>query len=98
MIGYMFADLFADVPEADWPALRNVALLSWFNARVGRRFRAQLIERRRASGLSQAQVAECMGVEPPVVYEIEQYDSDPPLSMLQRYATAVGVRIEWRVF
>lgn len=44
--------------------------------------------------LSQAQVAERMGVSQPTVAAFERYDANPTLSTIRRYALAVGARIE----
>lgn len=43
--------------------------------------------------MSQAEVAEVMGVTQPAVSSFEAYDNDPRLSTVRRYAHAVGVTI-----
>ena len=45
---------------------------------------------RESSGLSQADVAERMGVAVDMVQELESYWADPPLSVWRRYALAIG--------
>jgi transcriptional regulator with XRE-family HTH domain len=53
----------------------------------------RLIGLRRARHLSQAAVADRMGVRQPTVSGFETEDSDPRLSTLQRYARAVEARL-----
>lgn len=55
--------------------------------------RAQLIALRKKHRLSQAVVAERMGVSQPTVAGFEHYDANPTLSTIRRYALAVGARI-----
>ncbi|MDR2374222.1 MAG: helix-turn-helix domain-containing protein [Bifidobacteriaceae bacterium] len=54
------------------------------------RLLVSLRDMRRAKGLTQAQVAERMGVTQPTVAQLERYDANPTLSTLRRYALAVG--------
>lgn len=49
---------------------------------------------RRRRGLSQAQVAERIGTTQSAVARLEAEQSDPRLSTVQRYAEAVGAKIE----
>lgn len=56
----------------------------------------ELTARRRAQGLTQAEVGRRMGVRQPFVSELEA-SSDPYLSTLQRYARAVDARINLTV-
>lgn len=56
-----------------------------------RQFMRQLIDARRSAKLSQAQVAERMGVSQPAVSKFERYDANPTLDTIRRYALAVGV-------
>lgn len=56
------------------------------------RLKAAMVAARREHGLTQAQVAERMGVHEKDVAALERYDSDPTLSLLRRYALAVEVR------
>ncbi|WP_447943430.1 helix-turn-helix transcriptional regulator [Microbacterium aurum] len=66
-------------------------------ARSDRRMRAELVEVRRMNNLTQADVAEMMGVSQQAVQKLERYDADPKLSTLRRYANAVGAIVEHRV-
>lgn len=66
-------------------------------AREHRRLRAELVQVRRANGLTQADVAELLDITPQAVSKLEQYDADPKLSTLARYANAVGALIEHKV-
>ena len=58
---------------------------------------ADLVARRRAAGLSQAEVAERMGTSQPAVARVEAGAVDVRLSTLERYAVAVGRRLELRL-
>lgn len=51
---------------------------------------SKLVDVRIESGMTQSDVAAVMGVSQQRVSNIEQYDSDPKLSTLRRYANAVG--------
>ncbi|HEX7443704.1 MAG TPA: helix-turn-helix transcriptional regulator [Acidimicrobiales bacterium] len=55
----------------------------------------ELAERRRTLGLSQTQVAARMGTSQSAVARIENGASDVLLSTVDRYATALGRRLEW---
>jgi predicted transcriptional regulator len=55
----------------------------------------ELVERRHALGLSQTQVAARMGTSQSAVARIETGTSDVLLSTVERYASAVGGRLEW---
>lgn len=57
----------------------------------------ELVERRVSSGLSQTQVAARMGTSQSAVARIEAGGTDILLSTLERYAAALGSRIEWRL-
>lgn len=57
----------------------------------------QLIEARRTSGMSQKDVARALGISKAAVAAFERYDSDPHLSMVRRYALAVGAHIAHEV-
>lgn len=54
---------------------------------------AELVALRKAKHLSQAEVADVIGVTRTAVTHFERYDSDPKLSTIIRYALAVGARI-----
>jgi transcriptional regulator with XRE-family HTH domain len=55
----------------------------------------ELVERRRALGLSQTQVAARMGTSQSAVARIETGASDVLMSTVDRYASALGWRLEW---
>lgn len=52
-----------------------------------------LVALRKKHRLSQAVVAERMGVSQPTVAGFERYDANPTLSTIRRYALAVGARL-----
>jgi DNA-binding XRE family transcriptional regulator len=56
-----------------------------------------LAELRATRGLTQAEVAVRMGTSQSVVARIESGAVDTKLSTLERYAHALGRRLEWRV-
>src|SRR5437660_6282936 len=58
---------------------------------------ADLVARRRALGLSQTEVAARMGTSQSAVARLESGDGDLRLSTLERYAAALGKRLDWRV-
>ncbi|MEH1123624.1 helix-turn-helix domain-containing protein [Micromonospora sp. CPCC 206061] len=58
---------------------------------------ARLAEQRRAAGLSQAEVAVRMGTSQPAVARLEAGEVDVRMSTVERYAAAVGVRLEMRL-
>lgn len=66
-------------------------------ARGDRQLKADLISLRQRAGLSQADVADLLGISQQAVYKLERYDSDPKLSTLRRYANAVGAIVEHTV-
>jgi transcriptional regulator with XRE-family HTH domain len=55
----------------------------------------ELVERRRSLGLSQTQVAARMGTSQSAVARLESGSADVLLSTVERYATALGGRLEW---
>ena len=57
--------------------------------------RDELADRRRALGLSQTEVAARMGTSQSAVARIENGASDVLLSTVDRYATALGRRLDW---
>lgn len=59
---------------------------------------AELVERRHDAGLSQADVAARMGTSQPAVARLEAGGVDARLSTLERYAAAVGLRMEVRLW
>ena len=56
-----------------------------------------LVERRNELGLSQTQVAARMGTSQSAVARLESGDADVRLSTLERYATAIGHRLDWHL-
>ncbi len=65
-------------------------------ARSDREFLDELIAYRRRE-LTQAEVAERMGVSQSAVSQFEAGDRDPQLSTVRRYALAIGVMVKHRV-
>ncbi|BCL20526.1 helix-turn-helix domain-containing protein [Streptomyces tuirus] len=57
----------------------------------------RLVSRRKARGLSQSTVAERMETTQSAVSELEAAGTDPRLSTLQRYARAIGCRLDVRL-
>ena len=57
----------------------------------------ELVELRHGLGLSQTQVAARMGTSQSAVARFEAGDLDVRLSTVERYASAVGGRLEWRI-
>ena len=55
----------------------------------------ELAERRRTLGLSQTQVAARMGTSQSAVARLETGTSDALISTVDRYASALGWRLEW---
>jgi ribosome-binding protein aMBF1 (putative translation factor) len=69
-----------------------------FERATDRRTRMRkLAELREAQGLSQTEVAARMGTSQSVVARLESGAVDAKLSTLERYASAIGRRLEWRV-
>jgi len=79
-------DTIADDPAA-WHAMTSI-----LNSRA---LRESLVNARRERGLTQAMVAERMGVTQPTVSEFEttRYP-DPRISTLHRYARAIDCRVD----
>ncbi len=57
----------------------------------------QLVSLRRELGLSQTEVAVRMGTSQSAVARFESGDLDVRLSTIERYATALGGTLEWRI-
>ncbi len=55
----------------------------------------ELVERRRSLGLSQTEVAARMGTSQSAVARLETGTTDVLLSTVDRYASALGGRLEW---
>lgn len=62
-----------------------------------RRLLKELAEHRVALGLSQTVVAARMGTSQSVVARLESGEVDARLSTVERYAAALGHRLEWRL-
>ncbi|MFD6163694.1 helix-turn-helix domain-containing protein [Oerskovia sp. NPDC060287] len=58
---------------------------------------SELVKLRKKHRLTQAEVAERMGVSQPTVAGFERYDANPTLSTVRRYALAVGAKLDERV-
>jgi transcriptional regulator with XRE-family HTH domain len=71
--------------------------LPGFEEMARRRLMSDLVARRRAAGMSQTDVAARMGTSQSTVARLEGGEADVRLSTLQRYAAAVGHRVEWRL-
>ena len=54
-----------------------------------------LVERRRSLGLSQTEVAARMGTSQSAVARLETGTSDVLMSTVDRYASALGRRLQW---
>lgn len=82
---------------------RFAASISPFRARAqilaheNSEMRAKLVQIRREAGMTQADVAELLGVSQQAVNKIERYDADLKLSTLERYSNAVGALVFHRV-
>lgn len=66
-------------------------------ARDRRRLLRELATLRRAVGLTQTAVAARMGTSEAAVSRLEAGQADPRVSTMERYAAALGKRLEWRV-
>jgi transcriptional regulator with XRE-family HTH domain len=77
----------------------NEPVLPGFREMAQRRKRllAELVARREAAGLSQTEVAARMGTSQSSVARLESGEVDVRFSTLERYAAAVGSRLDWRV-
>jgi transcriptional regulator with XRE-family HTH domain len=58
---------------------------------------ATLSAKRMALGLSQTEVAARMGTSQSAVARLESGDADLRLSTLERYAAAIGQRLDWKL-
>jgi transcriptional regulator with XRE-family HTH domain len=58
---------------------------------------AVLVARRRELGLSQTEVAARMGTSQSAVARLESGAGDVRLTTLERYAAAIGGRLDWRL-
>ena len=74
-----------EFPELVEAAIRRRALLR------------ELTEKRSSAGLSQTAVAARMGTSQSAVARLESAEVDPKLSTIERYAAAVGHRVEFHL-
>lgn len=58
---------------------------------------ALIADARRSAGLTQAQLAERIGVTQPVIARLEAPGSNPRMQTVERLLRATGRRLEWRV-
>jgi transcriptional regulator with XRE-family HTH domain len=58
---------------------------------------ASLVAARQARGLSQTEIAGRMGTSQPAVARLESGAADARLTTLERYAAAVGRRLDWEL-
>jgi ribosome-binding protein aMBF1 (putative translation factor) len=88
-----FLDELIETGSRQKPDFRNL-----IDAAVDRReLLRQLVRRREALGLSQRDVAAKMGTSQPAVARLESGEVDARGSTIERFATAVGRRIEYRL-
>jgi predicted transcriptional regulator len=78
---------------------RHVSVFPGFRQMAERRhaLSGQLTALRHQVGLSQAEVAQRMGTSQSAVARFEAGDLDVRLSTVERYASAVGGKLEWRI-
>ena len=62
-----------------------------------RRVIEELAAARRASGVSQTEIAARMGTSQSAVARLESGELDARMSTLERYAAAVGAVVDWQV-
>ena len=89
---YIVSDMDDDLPLL--PGFREMAeRVRGEDTDARRALVADLVARRRAAGLSQGEVAERMGTSQPAVARLEAGQVDARMSTVQRYAAAVGARL-----
>ncbi|HEY7359035.1 MAG TPA: helix-turn-helix transcriptional regulator [Ktedonobacterales bacterium] len=66
-------------------------------ARRQRLLLRELAEKREELGLSQAEVAARMGTSQSALARLERGEGNPTLATVERYASAMGKKIEWRI-
>lgn len=88
-----FLDEFIDAGVRANPEFRQLV-----DAALDRRqLLRQLVRRREALGLSQEEVAAKMGTSQPAVARLESGEVDARGSTIERFAAAVGRRVEYRL-
>lgn len=71
---------------------------AWVEAAYRRRVLLRtLAARRQRAGVTQKEVADAMKTSQSAVARMERGEIDPKLSTIERYADAIGHRLEWRV-
>lgn len=78
-----------EIPLPSFPGFREMA--------ERRRLLGELVATRQELGWSQTAVAARMGTSQSAVARLETGTTDVRLSTLERYAAAVGRRIDWRL-
>jgi predicted transcriptional regulator len=78
---------------------RRLSVFPGFRQMAERRhaLSGQLTSLRHQLGLSQAEVASRMGTSQSAVARFEAGDLDVRLSTVERYASALGGKLEWRI-
>lgn len=79
--------------EHDDPEVRRAIAL----AEGDHHFLRALVQARKNLGLTQAQVADRLGISQASIAAFERYDNDPKLSTIRRYAQVVGLLIAHHV-
>jgi len=86
--------------KTSWPHLSNSEAIRQRAKSLSQSHRqmiSDLVDIRVERGMTQDEVAIILGVTRQRVSRMEQYDSNPRLETIRRYANAVGARIESRV-
>lgn len=81
----------------DWPHLKSEKIIRDRAAKLSSAhldMLAKLVDIRVETGMTQSDVAGIMGVSQQRISALEQYDADPKLSTIRRYANAVGALID----
>lgn len=85
--------IFSGMSEDGLPVLPGFREL----AQRRRELLAELVANRRAAGLTQTEVAVRMGTSQPAIARLETGEVDLRFSTVERYASAIGRRVELRV-
>jgi transcriptional regulator with XRE-family HTH domain len=85
-----------EIPPPALPGFREMAERREAAASLRADLVRELAERRAAAGLTQTEVAALMGTSQPAVARLEAGTGDLRASTLERYAAAVGARIDWK--
>ncbi len=81
------------------PERRHESVFPGFREMAERRrqLSVTLVEHRKATGLSQTEVAARMGTSQSAVARLEAGEADVRLSTIERYAAAVGLHLDWQL-